>query len=254
MAFRTGESGTVMVIQHFGSALNLNVHFHVLAVDGVYAAVADPESGGAGIEFHGLPPPETEEVAELLKEVSRRILRLVVRLGRLRETEDGYVMVPREEWERSQSDSALGPCQAASVRGRIALGPRAGGKVRRQGDLVQAEWEGDGSAGLSRPRCAEESGFSLHADVWVDGHDRERLERLCRYIARPAIATERLKECEDGRIAYELRRAWRDGTTAMLFEPGELIASALVRKDPGLLTERDPPGGASGFSGPAGRG
>jgi hypothetical protein len=71
--------------------------------------------------------------------------------------------------------------------------------------------------------CAEDTGFSLHADVWVGAHDRERLERLCRYVARPAIATERLCEREDGRIEYGLRRPWRDGTTGFVFEPGELI-------------------------------
>ena len=63
----------------------------------------------------------------------------------------------------------------------------------------------------------------MHADVSVNAQDRKRLERLCRYILRPAIATERLTECEDGRIAYALRHPWRDGTTAVLFEPLELI-------------------------------
>jgi hypothetical protein len=57
----------------------------------------------------------------------------------------------------------------------------------------------------------------------VDGHDRKRLERLCRYILRPAVASERLREREDGRIEYELRRPWRDGTTGLVFEPLELI-------------------------------
>ena len=39
----------------------------------------------------------------------------------------------------------------------------------------------------SRPRCAERAGFSLHADVCVGAHDRKRLGRLCRCIARPAM-------------------------------------------------------------------
>ena len=61
---------------------------------------------------------------------------------------------------------------------------------------------------------AEESGFNLHADVWIDARDRSRLERLCRYILRPALATGRLEALADGRIAYGLRRpCWRDGTT-----------------------------------------
>jgi hypothetical protein len=32
-----GRGGAVAVIQRFGGALNLNVHLHVLALDGVFA-------------------------------------------------------------------------------------------------------------------------------------------------------------------------------------------------------------------------
>jgi putative restriction endonuclease len=44
---------------------------------------------------------------------------------------------------------------------------------------------------LQSPRCATVGGFSVHADVCIPAHDRMRLERLCRYAARPAVATER---------------------------------------------------------------
>jgi hypothetical protein len=64
---------------------------------------------------------------------------------------------------------------------------------------------------------------SLHAGVAVPAHDRRRLERLCRYVARPPIATERLSRLPDGRLLYALKRRWRDGTTHMLFESLELI-------------------------------
>ena len=33
-------------------------------------------------------------------------------------------------------------------------------------------------------------GFSLHAAVRVEAHDRKRLERLCRYATRPALSDE----------------------------------------------------------------
>jgi len=61
--------------------------------------------------------------------------------------------------------------------------------------------------------------------------DRQRLEHVCRYVARPAIATERLSELPDGRIAYDLRRPWSDGTTAIPFEPRAFLEklAALVR-------------------------
>jgi hypothetical protein len=39
--------------------------------------------------------------------------------------------------------------------------------------------------------CADAHEFSLHAGVRCDAHQRKELERLCRYITRPAIANER---------------------------------------------------------------
>jgi hypothetical protein len=55
-------------------------------------------------------------------------------------------------------------------------------------------------------------------------------ERLCRYLARPPIASERLSLAEDGRVVYALRRHWKDGTRAVVFDPLDFIArlAALV--------------------------
>jgi hypothetical protein len=38
----TAQCGAVTLIQRFGSALNLNVHFHMLWLDGVYDANVEP--------------------------------------------------------------------------------------------------------------------------------------------------------------------------------------------------------------------
>ncbi|MCP3915493.1 MAG: hypothetical protein GY711_08065 [bacterium] len=67
--------------------------------------------------------------------------------------------------------------------------------------------------------CAAIDGFSLHAQGQVEAGDRERLEHLCRYVARPPIATERLSLSPEGNLVYELRRPWRDGTTHFVFAP-----------------------------------
>jgi hypothetical protein len=64
---------------------------------------------------------------------------------------------------------------------------------------------------------------SLHAGVAVPARDRRRLERLCRYVARPPIASERLCAQDDGRLLYRLKRRWRDGTSHLLFDPVELV-------------------------------
>ena len=56
---------------------------------------------------------------------------------------------------------------------------------------------------------------------WVPAGERgrERLEHLCRYIARPPLAIERLSLSRHGNVLLRLRRPWRDGTTHLVFEP-----------------------------------
>ena len=42
--------------------------------------------------------------------------------------------------------------------------------------------------------CADLVGFSPHAAIRVEAYERKRLERLCRYITRPALSNERIPE------------------------------------------------------------
>ena len=56
------------------------------------------------------------------------------------------------------------------------------------------------------------AGFSLHAGVAARAHEREKLERLCRYIARPAVSEKRLSLLCNGHVRYELKTPYRDGT------------------------------------------
>ncbi len=67
--------------------------------------------------------------------------------------------------------------------------------------------------------CAELDGFSLHARVRIRAADRARLERVCRYVSRPPIASERLSLTPDGRVLYRLRKPFRDGTGHFVFDP-----------------------------------
>ncbi len=70
----------------------------------------------------------------------------------------------------------------------------------------------------------------------MPGHDRERLERLCRYTARPAIASDRLHELPDGRIAYDLRHPWSDGTTRVVLQPLTFLEKLTALVPPPALT------------------
>ncbi len=76
------------------------------------------------------------------------------------------------------------------------------------------------------------AGFSLHAGVATRAHERDKLERLCRYITRPAVATKRLSLTRNGQIRYELKTPYNDGTTHVIFEPLDFISrlAALVPK------------------------
>ncbi len=72
-------------------------------------------------------------------------------------------------------------------------------------------------------QCAAVEGFNLHARTRIAANDREGLERLIRYIARPPLSEDRLSELADGRVAVRLKRPWRDGTTHVAFTPEEFI-------------------------------
>jgi hypothetical protein len=71
--------------------------------------------------------------------------------------------------------------------------------------------------------CARVDGFDLHGRVAFGAQQRDRLEELVRYCARPPLANDRVEKCEDGRYLLRLKTRWRDGTTHLLLEPIELM-------------------------------
>jgi hypothetical protein len=62
----------------------------------------------------------------------------------------------------------------------------------------------------------------LHAGVAVNTRERKKLERICRYISRPALSEARLELTDQGMVRYALKTAYRDGTTHVVFERGGL--------------------------------
>ena len=74
------------------------------------------------------------------------------------------------------------------------------------------------------------AGFSLHAGVAARADQRDKLERLCRYVSRPSVTEKRLSLTPNGNVRYELKAPYRDGTTHVIFDPLDFIAelAALV--------------------------
>jgi hypothetical protein len=117
---------------------------------------------------------------------------------------------------------------AHSITYRIAVGPRAGQKLFTLQTVPalaeESEQQGDGRG------AANAGGLSLHAGIDIQPHQREKLERLCRYVSRPPVAVERLALTSSGQVRYALKTPYRDGTTHIVMEPLDLMArlAALV--------------------------
>jgi hypothetical protein len=109
-------------------------------------------------------------------------------------------------------------CLHASIGQRQLLGGDAGMPIEK---CRQKNTE---SIAYQSHLWAKLGGFRLHAGVATDAKDSGGLERLCRYIARPAIAQDRLSTRYDGKVVYALRHRWRDGTTEVVFDPLDFIA------------------------------
>jgi len=206
---RGGRTGMVTVIQRFGGGVNLNVHFHTLVLDGVFAEVTPGQ-----LQFHAAQPPSDAAVAQVLATIRHRVGRLLTRRGL-----EPAAAEPDPADGLAEVSPILAQLLSASVQGRVALGQDAGTRVGRLGGAPPAP------AGRALgPRQAQLDGFDLHADVWVPPNDRARVEHLCRYLLRPALVQERLRLRADGRVVLKLKGAWRDRTTHLVFEPLEFLA------------------------------
>jgi hypothetical protein len=197
-----GRCGSVSFVQRFGSALNLNPHFHVLMPDGVYITGEDGTPS-----FVGAPQLTDDDVQQIVETTAKRVVRLLQRRGVL---EEGNV---DSLWE---DESLLATITAASVQGQIATGERAGLRVRRR--LIDPE-EGIRSG----PLCFASRGFSLHAATRIEATDRVRLEKLCRYVIRPPLAAGRLQILDADHVAFSLKSIWSDGTYQIVLSPEELL-------------------------------
>jgi hypothetical protein len=120
------------------------------------------------------------------------------------------------------------PGMAESISSSIRRKNNAGSRIEEIGKHFDVGW---------RPKegnlCSYKDGFSLHANVSIKGFDRSGLEHLCRYIARPAISNNRLSiDEENGKIIFELKKPYSNGTTHLKFTPKEFIKKLVALVPP----------------------
>jgi hypothetical protein len=207
--------GSVTFIQRFGSALNLNVHYHLLFLEGVYLDRTD--QGRLPRFLQGEPPTDTD-ITAVIQKISRRVIRKLRRLGYLETGLEAPVATGYDPLRDTAPE--LARTMTASVQQRIAFGERAGQQVRRIGSGFGSEGE---APRLTGPRCASVNGFSLHANTAIPGHRRDQLEQLIRYTARGAVSLERLQEAANGDLVYTFTHPWSDGTTGITLSPLALL-------------------------------
>jgi hypothetical protein len=209
------QAGSVTFLQRFGGSMNLNLHYHLVFLEGVFV---DRTAQGLKPRFVPADPPTDAEIAAVLHKISQRVIRQLRRRGYLEaDTQD---VVPTGYDPASDEDPELARTMAASVQQRIAFGERAGQKVRRIGSGFGYEGE---HPTLTGTRCASVHGFSLHANTLVPAHRRDQLERLLRYTARGAVVLERLERDANGDLLYTFTHPWSDGTTGIKLSPLELL-------------------------------
>jgi hypothetical protein len=236
---KSARTGAVTLIQRFGSALNLNVHYHMLFLDGVYV---DGPHGLARFRWVSaiapalpyytpslaLKAPTTEELTQLAHTIAHRVGRFLERQGLLeRDAENSYLA------SDAVDDDPMTQLLGHSITYRIAVGPQQGRKVFTLQTLPACDPEDQFGDTVGKV-----AGFSLHAGVAAKAHERNKLERLCRYIARPAVSEKRLSLTRGGNVRYQLKTPYKDGTTHIIFEPLDFIArlAALVPKPRANLT------------------
>jgi len=207
-----GRHASVSVIQRFGSALNLNVHVHSLVADGIWLG------GEVGRPTFVPVRVRDADVAAVVRRVDKRVLDLMLRRGLLGEVDDEFLPTAPEVEPEQQLELDL---LHASATLRIATGARTGKLVRRVGNRMLARRSQP--AERRRPMQARSGGFDLHARVRVPKKQRGRLEKLGRYLLRPAICLDRLRLRGDGLYQYDFRRPWADGTSGIVLEPLELM-------------------------------
>jgi hypothetical protein len=181
-----GQCGAINFVQRFGS-LNLNVHFHLAMLDGVFTRDAQ-----AGMVFHPQTPPAAADLDSIARRVRDRSVAWLRRHGYLDDRPFG------ERSNESPAQTALDACAVIAIgRGQLATLPRA--------ETVDAAGQDHDLPPDRTGLAVDLDGFNLHAGVRIEAGDDLGRERLVRYGARPPLCLDRLRRLPGGRVAYRLK-------------------------------------------------
>jgi Putative transposase len=173
------QPGAVTFVQRFGSSLNLNVHFHVCLLDGVF----DRDVHGR-LRLRSAAEPTRDEMESIVRRVHKRIAGWLAR------------------FDRGAAATATAPLEACAT---IAMRRGKVSRTRAIDESAAAPAAPDDQPAPERAAVDFER-FTLNASVAIAADDDLGRERLLRYGARPPFALERLRTISGGRITYRIKK------------------------------------------------
>ena len=148
---KTARTGAVTLIQRFGGALNLNVHYHMLFLDGIYIDGAEKSDQ----RFVSVMNHKMTDIVKLSHKISLRVARYLAQAGLIESDADNTYLA-----EGSSDNIEMTLHQSHSITYRIAVGPQKGKKVFSLQTLPPIVRETERAI-----LVAKVAGFSLHAGV-----------------------------------------------------------------------------------------
>jgi hypothetical protein len=196
--------GSVTFVQRFGSSLNLHVHLHVCALDGVYV------DEGTTPRFLAAAPPTRANLSRIAERVSARVTAWLVKKG--------YIKPDAELYDSNDTP------QRSFEEALAAFGTQRGTLEKLRDDTGEPAGEGqDLVLPSSKSDAVTHHGLNLHADVTIAANDDLGRERLFRYGLRPPFALSRLRRLPDGRMAYRVKKSGPGRAKCRVMTPVECI-------------------------------
>ena len=191
----------VSVLQRFSGSLKIYPHWHILAADGAWQQADDGK-----MAFKPAPPLDEEQLHNVLTDAVARIRRQLDKHNKRRDDADA-----RDTFGESQ------PALAALIRSSL------GGKEIREQDPPPKPGQAKTAPRTESKNCMSFAGFSLHANTRVHECNREKLERLIRYVCRPTIAAERLEDAGGGAVRILLKNEWKGRIKSIVISEREFV-------------------------------
>jgi hypothetical protein len=197
------HAGAVTFVQRFGSSLNLHVHLHTCALDGVYVESDDGEAP----RFVAATPPSRAELYVLTERVALRVMTWLRKRGHAKDDDHAS----NDTTDRTFAEVLA---QLATQRGTVET-------------VKDDTGETQGPAEPAAPLVDEavtRHGFNMHASLTISAEDDLGRERLCRYGLRPPFSLSRFRVLRDGRISYRVKKSARRTSRCRIMTPVECIA------------------------------